>query len=108
MPAFTKRGIPASRYNTSNLDTESESEVQNSIDSLRGNKTIVLIAHRLSTIQNCDTINVLKDGRIVEQGTYDSLYSLNGEFTQMVKHQALASNIPQNGHHMHDHLPTKR
>ena len=82
---------------TSALDTESEIEVQNSIDNLRGNKTIILIAHRLSTIRNCDMIFVLKEGRVVEQGPYDSLYNIGGEFTRMVERQALASNVPQNG-----------
>ncbi len=82
---------------TSALDTESETEVQNSINALRGNKTIVLIAHRLSTIRNCDTIFVLKEGRVVEEGAYHHLYNLNGEFTQMVRRQALASSVTQNG-----------
>ena len=83
---------------TSALDTESELEVQNSIDGLRGDKTIILIAHRLSTVKNCDIIFVLKDGRVIEQGAYDTLYSHNGEFTQMVSQQALAASIHQNGH----------
>ncbi len=82
---------------TSSLDTEAEAEVQRSIDALRGDKTIVLIAHRLSTVRNCDTIFVLKDGRLVERGDYDTLYNLNGEFTQMADRQALTSG-PQNGH----------
>ena len=82
---------------TSALDTESETEVQNSINALRGNKTIILIAHRLSTVRNCDTIYVLKEGGVVEQGDYDLLYNLNGEFTQMASHQALASSVTQNG-----------
>ena len=82
---------------TSALDTESETAVQNSIDALRGNKTIILIAHRLSTIRNCDIIFVLGDGHVVEQGTYDNLYNLNGEFTQMVSRQVLTSNITHNG-----------
>ena len=81
---------------TSALDTESETEVQNSIDALRGDKTIILIAHRLSTVRKCDTIFVLKEGRVVEQGNYDTLYDLGGEFTQMVSRQELASR-PQNG-----------
>ena len=83
---------------TSALDTESETEVQNSIDALRGNKTVILIAHRLSTVRNSDAIYVLREGRVVEEGTYDSLYNLNGEFTQMVSRQSLASGIVQNGH----------
>ena len=87
---------------TSALDTESEVEVQNSIDALRGNKTVILIAHRLSTVRNCDTIFVLKDGRLVEQGTYDDLYDLGGEFTQMVKRQVLASGMKKNDHTEHE------
>jgi subfamily B ATP-binding cassette protein MsbA len=90
---------------TSALDTESETEVQNSIDALRGNKTIILIAHRLSTIRNCDSIFVIKDGRVVEQGEYDALYNLNGEFTLMVKRQAPTSDIPQNGREIPGRLP---
>ena len=82
---------------TSALDTESELEVQNSIDTLRGDKTIILIAHRLSTVKNCDMIFVLKEGRVVEQGDYDHLYNLDGEFTRMVGRQVLASGIKQNG-----------
>lgn len=81
---------------TSSLDTESETEVQRGIDALRGDKTIILIAHRLSTVKNCDMIFVLKEGRVVEQGNYDTLYDMDGEFTQMVSRQALASR-PQNG-----------
>ena len=81
---------------TSSLDTESEMEVQESIDALRGDKTIVLIAHRLSTIKNCDTIYVLKDGRVVERGSYDALYERGGEFRQMVERQMLASDSVRN------------
>ena len=83
---------------TSALDIESESQVQNSIDAVRGDKTIILIAHRLSTAKNCDTIFVLKDGRIVEQGAYNYLYNLHGEFTHMVSRQALVSATQKNGH----------
>ena len=83
---------------TSALDTESEIEVQRSIDALRGDKTIIIIAHRLSTVRNCDTIFVLKEGRVVERGDYDALYELGGEFTRMVNQQALTSGARQNGH----------
>ncbi len=81
---------------TSALDTESETEVQKSIDALRGDKTIIMIAHRLSTIKNCDMIYVLKDGRVVERGPYDALLEQNGEFSQMVERQALASDNARN------------
>ena len=81
---------------TSALDTESEIEVQNSIDALRSDKTIILIAHRLSTIRNCDSIHVFSSGRIIEQGTYESLYELNGQFTQMADRQASAPSMHRN------------
>ena len=91
---------------TSALDTESEIQVQNSIDALRGNKTVIIIAHRLSTVRNCDTIYVLKEGRVVERGDYDTLYNLNGEFTQMADRQALASGPSQNGHERQPKIPS--
>ncbi|WP_163339218.1 lipid A export permease/ATP-binding protein MsbA [Desulfopila sp. IMCC35008] len=65
---------------TSALDTESEREVQKALENLMKNKTTFVIAHRLSTIKNCDRIIVIKEGKIVEQGTHDELLSLNGEY----------------------------
>ena len=75
---------------TSALDSESESVVQQSIDSLRGDKTVILIAHRLSTVRNADTIFVLREGRLVERGGFAALYAHNGEFTRMVDTQSAA------------------
>ncbi len=65
---------------TSALDTESEREVQKALENLMKDKTTFVIAHRLSTIKNCDRIIVVKDGRIVEQGTHDELLQLHGEY----------------------------
>ena len=75
---------------TSALDSESERVVQQSIDSLRGDKTVIVIAHRLSTVRNADTIFVLREGRLVERGGYAALYARNGEFTRMVDTQSAA------------------
>ena len=58
---------------TSALDSASEKEIQKSIESLKGEITLILIAHRLSTIKNVDLIYVLSDGRILESGTYKEL-----------------------------------
>lgn len=58
---------------TSSLDSENESRIQQAIDSLQGKMTIVVIAHRISTIRNADSIFVLENGRIVEQGSYNTL-----------------------------------
>ena len=80
---------------TSALDTESERIIQDNIDELRDNTTIVLIAHRLSTVRNSDMIFVLDEGRIVEQGTYDYLYAIGGRFTEMVDQQALGNDLKE-------------
>lgn len=59
---------------TSNLDQLSESKVQETLEWFKSQgKTIILIAHRLNTIKNCDEILVLKDGKLVEQGTHNTL-----------------------------------
>ncbi len=65
---------------TSALDTESEREVQKALENLMKNRTTFVIAHRLSTIKNADRIIVIKDGRIVEEGTHDKLLTLGGEY----------------------------
>ena len=82
---------------TSSLDGHSEREIQRNIDEFRGEKTIILIAHRLSTVKNSDLIFVLKDGEIVEQGSYDELYDLNGEFRTMVQQQQVVSEEGRGG-----------
>ena len=81
---------------TSALDTESEVNIQRHIDQFRGRKTMILIAHRLSTVKNSDMIFVLKDGRIVEHGTYEGLYAIGEEFTRMVERQAIGDSVPDN------------
>ncbi len=68
---------------TSALDNESEKIVQEAIDKISGNKTVITVAHRLSTIQNYDKIVVLKDGRKVEEGTHQELISLGGEYKKL-------------------------
>lgn len=65
---------------TSALDTESEREVQKALENLMKDRTTFVIAHRLSTIKNADKIIVIKDGKIVEQGTHDELLEQNGEY----------------------------
>ncbi len=65
---------------TSALDTESEREVQKALENLMKNRTTLVIAHRLSTIKNAHRIIVIKDGRIVEEGTHDALLALHGEY----------------------------
>lgn len=59
---------------TSALDSKSEAIIQESIDGLKHNKTIIIIAHRLSTVKNCDYIYVFNKACIVEHGTFANLY----------------------------------
>jgi len=75
---------------TSDLDTASEQHIQDSIDALKGEVTVVIIAHRLSTVKNVDRVYVLDEGRIIEAGTYNELRARkNGEFREMVETQKL-------------------
>ncbi len=72
---------------TSSLDTQSEREVQNALDTLMKGRTSFVIAHRLSTIMNADRIIVLKDGSIVEQGRHEDLLARGGEYKNLYEQQ---------------------
>ena len=68
---------------TSALDTESERKVQEAIDTLVQNRTVIVIAHRLSTITKADQIIVLDEGKIVESGTHKKLLEINGHYKHL-------------------------
>jgi ABC-type multidrug transport system fused ATPase/permease subunit len=72
---------------TSALDSRSELLIKSAIENIAHKTTLVVIAHRLSTIVNADYIYVLQKGRIIEQGKFDSLISLDGAFRRTVKIQ---------------------
>ena len=73
---------------TSSLDSESESFVQNTIQQLKSQgKTIIIIAHRLSTVVNADTIIVLENGKVTEQGNHKKLLAEKGKYFEMWKKQ---------------------
>lgn len=65
---------------TSALDNKSERVVQEALDNLMKNRTVIVIAHRLSTIQNADKIVVINDGQIVEEGAHDELLKKQGAY----------------------------
>jgi subfamily B ATP-binding cassette protein MsbA len=72
---------------TSALDTKSERLVQQALDELMKNRTTLVIAHRLSTIENADTIFVMADGSVVEQGTHKTLLEQKGLYTELYSQQ---------------------
>jgi len=77
---------------TSSLDSKSEHLIQKAIETISKQTTIIVIAHRLSTIVNADYIYVMKNGRIVEKGTYLQLIKDKGLFNQMITSQFFGIN----------------
>ena len=72
---------------TSNVDTQTEIQIQEAMRDLMIGKTSFVIAHRLSTIQNADVIVVVDQGEIVEQGTHKELLNKNGLYAEMYNSQ---------------------
>ena len=72
---------------TSNVDTRTEQKIQDAMRKLMQGKTCFIIAHRLSTIRSADHILVLNEGKVVEQGTHDSLMAQNGFYSSLYHSQ---------------------
>ncbi|XP_053466609.1 ATP-binding cassette sub-family B member 9 [Ictalurus furcatus] len=76
---------------TSALDAESEHMVQQALNAVMENYTVLVIAHRLSTVQRANTIVVLDDGVVAEQGNHDELMDLHGLYYKLIQRQMLGS-----------------
>lgn len=72
---------------TSNIDVESEEMIMKVIHQLAGTKTVLLISHRLANVTGSDKIYVLKDGKIDEEGTHDTLMAQNGRYRELYSAQ---------------------
>ena len=77
---------------TSSIDTRTELQIQAAFDKLMRGRTSFVVAHRLSTIREANQILVMRDGRIVEQGTHDELLSRGGFYSQLYQAQFAGAN----------------
>ena len=73
---------------SASLDVDTENEIFNYISKLTVGKTAILVSHRLSNIIGCDLIYMLKDGKIIEQGTHSELLDANGVYADLFRQQA--------------------
>jgi ATP-binding cassette subfamily B protein len=73
---------------TSSLDSESETFIQEALWTLMANRTAIVIAHRLSTVRRMDQLVVLEQGRIVEQGSHETLLTQGGTYASLWAHQS--------------------
>jgi ATP-binding cassette subfamily B protein len=72
---------------TSSLDAQSEREVQHALEALMKDKLVIIIAHRFSTIQNADTILVVENGKIIDQGSPSQLAQRDGIYKDLLRYQ---------------------
>ena len=72
---------------TSSIDTRTESKIQKAFASMMEGRTSFIVAHRLSTIMEADTILVMKDGNVIEQGNHETLLKQNGFYTKLYNSQ---------------------
>lgn len=70
---------------TSALSCEAEELVKNAMEEVTKNKIAIIVAHRLSTIKQCDKIIVMRDGKIVEEGTHKELIETKRQYYKLVK-----------------------
>ncbi|KAE8329985.1 P-loop containing nucleoside triphosphate hydrolase protein [Aspergillus sergii] len=74
---------------TASLDSATEARIQEALDNVAVGRTVITIAHRLSTIRNADNIIVMRQGKLVEQGTHQQLLEANGAYAELVRLQNL-------------------
>ncbi|KAI2707931.1 hypothetical protein CBS147333_4513 [Penicillium roqueforti] len=82
---------------TASLDSATEMRIQRALDTVAVGRTVITIAHRLSTIRNADNIIVMRQGKLVEQGTHTELQAANGAYAELIRLQNLNVDNAQEG-----------
>jgi ATP-binding cassette subfamily C protein len=82
---YSQPGLLVMDEATSALDAESEAEITEALDLMRGKVTVVLIAHRLNTVQHADRVFLIDQGKVVDQGTFKELLARNPSIERLVK-----------------------
>jgi ATP-binding cassette, subfamily B, multidrug efflux pump len=75
------------------VDSETERDIFDRILSIRGDRTVLFSTHRLGSLSRCDRILVMREGRIVEQGTHEELFALGGEYFDLYSRQMIAREL---------------
>ena len=78
---------------TASLDAISTEQIKNSLDAIKKDRTVITISHSISQIIDSDCIYVMKEGHVVESGTHEEIYSLNGTYTEIFDAMARSLNI---------------
>jgi ATP-binding cassette subfamily C protein len=82
---YSNPGLLVMDEATSALDAESESEIANALDQMRGKVTVILIAHRLNTVQHADKVFLIEEGKLSDQGTFQELVGRNSSVERLVQ-----------------------
>lgn len=86
---YTQRDVLILDEATSSLDVEAEYQITKVLEHLKGKKTIIAIAHRLSTLKMCERIIYLKDGRMIDSGTFQYLSGKHTDFKNLLEHSGI-------------------
>jgi ABC-type multidrug transport system fused ATPase/permease subunit len=78
---------------TASLDAVATEQIKNSLDAIKEDRTTVVISHSISQIIDADIIFVLKEGRVVEHGTHEELYEMDGTYREIFDASARSLNI---------------
>jgi ABC-type multidrug transport system, ATPase and permease components len=78
---------------TASLDAVSTEQIKNSLDEIKKHRTVIIISHSISQIIDSDIIYAMKDGRVVEKGTHEEIYHLNGTYKEIFDAMARSLNI---------------